>query len=287
MLLYTGWVELIDMLKGVGTCCSWKKASGTLHTHGSCMEHFRDKSSQAPEWWRVTTVRTQHWRGSQISAHVEELKQCCFIHTGIMSTDLRNIIWTLNPLRTFSSNGNAVCARGPWKVWAEEREWSPWHDFAGQRAISANEWMNEPKELFCFRRHSTTQFKFKCKRNHSLEPHPKSTITAKHPSVKKKKKDQRNFPTWYLNVDGCKSTHVNKCNAPQEPLSGRFYFPHLGGLLEGWGVTLFRVTRALMLIGKMKRNRRGGVWISDDGKSDSLPRIGSFEQLVRFFYVLT
>lgn len=121
--------------------------------------------------------------------------------------------------------------------------------------------MNDTKEPFCFRRHSTTPFK--CKRNHSLVPHPKSTIAAKHPSAEKTEK-----LTWYLNIDGRKSTHVNKWNAPQEPLSGRFYFPHLGGSLEGWGVTLFRVTRALMLIGKMKRNRRGGVWISDDGKSD-------------------
>lgn len=155
----------------------------------------------------------------------------------------------------------------------------------GERTVSANEWMNEPKVPRFVFADIPQQFKFKCKcmRNHSLMPHPKSTITAKHPPPKKK----RNFPTWYLNVDGWKSTHVYKCNADQEHSSGSFYFPHLGGLLQGWGVTLFRVIRELlMLTGKMKWNSRGGVRISDE-KSDSVPRIGSFELFVQFFYAMT
>lgn len=153
----------------------------------------------------------------------------------------------------------------------------------GERTVDSAEWMNEPKVARFFFADIPRQFKFKCMRNHSLMPHPKIHHNRQTSTFKNK----RNFPTWYLNIDGWKSTHVYKCNADQEHSSGSFYFPHLGGLLQGWGVTLFRVIRELMLIGKMKWNSsRGGVWISDE-KSDSLPRIGSFELFVQFFYVMT
>lgn len=103
----------------------------------------------------------------------------------------------LNTLRKFSQNASfciEVCARAPSKVWSETDPRDT--RTCGNELLAL---MNERTKgmSFCFRRHSTTQFKFKCMRNHSLMPRPKSTIAAKHPPSK-----NTNFPTWYLNVDG-------------------------------------------------------------------------------------